>query len=78
MIARLPGVTAVQDTGTVPGVSAYAVPLIPPINTNALSVDAATLGLPGVLDTSLARAAISAPPPPASRPRCWGPQPPNG
>ena len=55
MIARLPGVTAVQDTGTVSGVSAYRSPLIPPINTNALSVDAATLGLPGVLDTSLAR-----------------------
>ena len=55
MIARLPGVTAVQDTGTVSGVSAYRSPLIPPINTNALSVDATTLGLPGVLDTSLAR-----------------------
>jgi putative ABC transport system permease protein len=55
MIARLPGVTAVQDTGTVSGVNAYRSPFIPPINTNALSVDAATLGLPGVLDTSLAR-----------------------
>ncbi len=45
MIARLPGVTAVQDTGTVSGVSAYRSPRSsPPINTNALSVDAATLG----------------------------------
>ena len=55
MIARLPGVTAVQDTGTVGGVSVYKSPLIPPIETNALSVDAATLGLPAVAGTSLAQ-----------------------
>jgi putative ABC transport system permease protein len=29
MVARLPGATAVQDTGTVSGVSAYKSPLIP-------------------------------------------------
>jgi putative ABC transport system permease protein len=55
MIARLPGVTAVQDTGTVNGVSAYKSPLIPSIETNALSVDAATLNLPAVAGTSLAQ-----------------------
>ena len=55
MIARLPGVTAVQATGTVGGVSAYKSPLIPPVETNALSVDAATLGLPAVSGTSLAQ-----------------------
>jgi putative ABC transport system permease protein len=55
MIARLPGVTAVQDTGTVSGVSVYKSPLIPPIETNALSVDAATLNLPAVAGTSLAQ-----------------------
>jgi putative ABC transport system permease protein len=55
MIARLPGVTAVQDTGTVNGVSVYKSPYIPPINTNALSVDAATLGLPAVAGTSIAQ-----------------------
>jgi putative ABC transport system permease protein len=55
MIARLPGVTAVQDTGNVGGVSAYKSPLIPSIETNALSVDAATLGLPAVAGTSLAQ-----------------------
>jgi putative ABC transport system permease protein len=55
MIARLPGVTAVQETGTVSGVSAYRSPHIPSIHTNALSVDASTLGLPGVLGTSLAQ-----------------------
>jgi len=55
MIARLPGVTAVQDTGTVSNVSAYKSPYIPPVETNALSVDAATLGLPAVAGTSLAQ-----------------------
>jgi putative ABC transport system permease protein len=55
MIARLPGVTAVQDTGTVPGVSVYKSPLIPPIETNGLSLDAATLGLPAVAGASLAQ-----------------------
>jgi putative ABC transport system permease protein len=55
MIARLPGVTAVQDTGTVSGVDVYKSPLIPPVNTNAISVDAATLNLPAVAGTSLAQ-----------------------
>ena len=54
MIARLPGVTAVQDTGTV-NVSAYKSPLIPSIETNALTVEAATLGLPAAAGTSLAQ-----------------------
>ncbi len=55
MIGRLPGVTAVQATGTVNGVSVYKSPLIPPIETSALSVDAATLNLPAVAGTSLAQ-----------------------
>ncbi len=55
MITRLPGVTAVQDTGTVTGVNAYKSPLIPQINTNALSVEATTLGLPAVVGTSVAQ-----------------------
>ncbi|HEY4850578.1 MAG TPA: ABC transporter permease [Streptosporangiaceae bacterium] len=55
MIARLPGVTAVQETGTVSGVNAYRSPHIPSIHTNAMSVDASTLGLPGVVGTSLAQ-----------------------
>jgi putative ABC transport system permease protein len=54
MIARLPGVTAVQYTGLVSGVSAYKSPLIPSVETNALSVDASSLGLPAVVGTSLA------------------------
>jgi putative ABC transport system permease protein len=55
MIARLPGVTDVQDIGTVTGVNAYKSPLIPSIETNAISVDAATLDLPAASGTSLAQ-----------------------
>jgi putative ABC transport system permease protein len=55
MIARLSGVTAVQDTGSLGEVSAYKSPLIPTVETNALSVDAATLGLPAVAGTSMAQ-----------------------
>jgi putative ABC transport system permease protein len=56
MIGRLPGVTDVQDTGTV-GVNAYRSPLIPAIHTNALTVDAASLALPAAAGTSIARGA---------------------
>jgi len=55
MITRLPGVTAVQATGAVHGISVYKSPYVPAIQTNGLSVDAATLGLPAVAGTSLAR-----------------------
>jgi putative ABC transport system permease protein len=55
MIGELPGVTAVQDTGTVSNVNVYRSPYIPSINTNALSVQAATLGLPAVAGTSVAQ-----------------------
>ena len=47
MIARIGPVTAVDDTGTVGNVNAYRSPLIPSINTNALSVQATSLTLPG-------------------------------
>jgi putative ABC transport system permease protein len=53
MIARLPGVYQVQATGTT-NANVYRSPLIPPVNTNALSVDAATTGLPATAGTSLA------------------------
>jgi putative ABC transport system permease protein len=55
MISRIGPVTAVQDTGTISGVSAYRSPLIPPINTNGLAVRAATLGLPQAVATSVAQ-----------------------
>jgi len=54
MIARLPGVYQVQSTGAITA-NAYRSPLIPSVNTNALTVDAATLGLPAAAETSLAQ-----------------------
>jgi putative ABC transport system permease protein len=55
MIDRLPDVTAVQDIGEVTGANAFRSPYIPATETNALTVDAATLGLPAVAGTSLAQ-----------------------
>jgi putative ABC transport system permease protein len=60
MIGRLPGVTSVQSTATVSGfdnngVNAYRTPLINPVNTNGLSVDATSLGLPATSGTSIAQ-----------------------
>jgi len=54
MIARMQAVTAVQDTGTV-NAKVYRSPLIPAINTNALAVQAASLGLPAAVGTSIAQ-----------------------
>ncbi len=55
MIARLAGVTDVQDIGQVNGINAYKSRYINPIETNALSVDATSLGLPRAASTSLAQ-----------------------
>ena len=55
MIGQLNGVTSVQDTGTVSHVNVFRSPLIPTINTNALTVDAASIGLPATVGTSLAQ-----------------------
>jgi putative ABC transport system permease protein len=55
MIGQLNGVTSVQDVGAVSNVNVFRSPLIPAINTNALSVDAASLGLPATAGTSLAQ-----------------------
>jgi putative ABC transport system permease protein len=54
MIGRLPGVTAVQATGTV-SADVYRSPYIPADDTNALSVQAASLGLLPDLATSIAQ-----------------------
>jgi putative ABC transport system permease protein len=54
MIGQLPGVTAVQYTGDVSGADVYRSPYIPPINTNALAVTPASLGLPAAAGTSVA------------------------
>lgn len=45
MIGRIAEVTAVQDTSYVTNVNVYRSPLIPSIDTNALAVQAASLGL---------------------------------
>ena len=55
MVRRLPGVTDVQDIGTVNGANAYKSPLIPKIETNAISVDATTLGLMDASGTGIAQ-----------------------
>ena len=54
MIARIGPVTQVEETGSVNG-NVYRSPLIPTIDTNALSIDAASLGLPRTVGTSVAR-----------------------
>jgi putative ABC transport system permease protein len=55
MISRIRDVTAVEDTGSLSNISAYRSPLIPSINTNALSVQATSLGLPDTVGTSVAQ-----------------------
>ncbi len=55
MIARIGPVTDVQEAGTVNGVNTFRSPLIPSIDTNALSVDAASLGLPKAVGTTVAQ-----------------------
>ena len=55
MIGRIGPVTTVEDTGTVSSADAYRSPLIPAIDTNALSVDAASLGLLPAVATTLAQ-----------------------
>ncbi|MXQ63056.1 FtsX-like permease family protein [Actinomadura rayongensis] len=54
MIGRIGPVQQVQSTGTTKA-SAYRSPLIPAINTNALSVDASSLDLPKALRATVAR-----------------------
>jgi putative ABC transport system permease protein len=53
MISRIEPVTAVDDTGLIDNVNAYRSPLIPTINSNALSVQATSLGLPHTVGTSV-------------------------
>ena len=55
MISRIGPVTTVQYTGVVGGMNAYRSPLIPSINTNALSVQATSLDLPATVGTTVAQ-----------------------
>jgi putative ABC transport system permease protein len=54
MIARIGPVTRVADTGST-SVNVYRSPLIPPVNTNGLQVQAATLNLLPAVGSSVAR-----------------------
>ncbi len=56
MVARIGPVMQVADVGTT-AASVYRSPLIPSVNTNGLSVDAATLGLLPVIGASIAHGA---------------------
>ena len=55
MIARIGPVYDVAYTGSLANANAFRSPLIPSINTNALSVDATSLNLPGAVGTTVAR-----------------------
>ena len=53
MIGAIDGVTQVQETGAVTG-DVYSSPLIPSIDTDALGIEAASLGLPAAVGTTVA------------------------
>ncbi len=53
MISRIGPVQQVQETGST-AANVYRSPLIPSVNTNALSVQAASLGLPATVGTTVA------------------------
>jgi len=55
MIGRIGPVTQVQYTGALSNDSAYRSPLVPSVDTNALSVDATSLGLPAAVGTTVAQ-----------------------
>jgi putative ABC transport system permease protein len=55
MIGRISGVQQVQATGAISGANAYRNPFIPSVNTNALTVQAASLDLLPVVATSVVR-----------------------
>ena len=55
MIGRIGPVTNVQYVGAISNANVFKSPLIPSIDTNALSVDAASLGLPGVVGATVAQ-----------------------
>jgi putative ABC transport system permease protein len=54
MIGGIDGVTQVQETGSVTG-DVYSSPLIPAVDTNAIGIDAASLGLLRTVGTTVAQ-----------------------
>jgi putative ABC transport system permease protein len=55
MIGRIGPVNDVQYVGAVNNANVYKSPLVPSVDTNALSVDASSLGLPGAVGTTVAQ-----------------------
>jgi putative ABC transport system permease protein len=55
MIGRIGPVYDVQDVGSISDANVFKSPLVPSVDTNALSVDAASLGLPGAVGTTVAQ-----------------------
>jgi hypothetical protein len=55
IISRLPGVTATAEIGSIAAANAYRSPLVPAADTNALTVYAASMGLPAVIGTAPAK-----------------------
>jgi putative ABC transport system permease protein len=55
MVSRIGPVSAVQQTGAVNSAKAYRSPFIPTVNTNSLSVQAASPDLPAAISTTLAQ-----------------------
>ena len=55
MVDRIPGVSSVQYTGQMSNVDAFRSPLIPTIDTNALTVQATSLNLPSELGDTMAQ-----------------------
>jgi putative ABC transport system permease protein len=55
MISRIGPVFDVADTGTLSSANAYRSPLIPNVDTNALTVAATSLNLPGAVGTTIAQ-----------------------
>jgi putative ABC transport system permease protein len=55
MISRIGPVTKVEQVGALSKIRAYRSPLIPAVNTNAISVQAASLDLPRAVSTSIAQ-----------------------
>jgi putative ABC transport system permease protein len=55
MIGRISGVQQVQSTGAINGANAFRTPYVPSVDTNGLTVQAASLGLPSVLATGVAQ-----------------------
>ncbi len=55
MIGRVSGVQQVESTGTVSAANAFRTPYLPSVDTNGLTVQAASLGLLSVVATSVAQ-----------------------